>query len=100
MPERESLDYYLSLNYSIAIYPDKEDGGYVAEIEDLPGCLTQGETLEEAIANIAEARELWIETVYELGNEIPLPNRKIDLSDDLLVRIPKSINFHPQSIES
>jgi predicted RNase H-like HicB family nuclease len=35
--------------------------------------LSQGETLEEAIANINEARELWIETVYETGGEIPLP---------------------------
>jgi predicted RNase H-like HicB family nuclease len=67
------LDYYLKLSYPITLYPDNEEGGYVVEIEDLPGCLSQGETLEEAIANINEARELWIETVYETGGEIPLP---------------------------
>ena len=66
------VDYYLKLSYPITLYPDKEEGGYVVEIEDLPGCLSQGETLEEAIANINEARELWIETVYEAGGEIPL----------------------------
>ena len=36
----------------------------MAQIKDLPGCLTQGETLDEAIANINEARELWIENQY------------------------------------
>jgi antitoxin HicB len=50
------------------------DGGYVAEIKDLPGCLTQGESIEETMKNINEARELWIETVFELGKSIPLPS--------------------------
>jgi predicted RNase H-like HicB family nuclease len=40
----------------------------VAQIKDLPGCLTQGETLDETIANIKEARQLWIETAYEAGD--------------------------------
>lgn len=70
------LDYYLKLSYPITLYPDNEEGGYVVEIEDLPGCLSQGETLEEAIANINEAREIWIETVYETDGEIPLPRTK------------------------
>ena len=55
------------------MYPDI-DGGYVAEIKDLPGCLTQGNTLEETMNNINEARELWIETAYESGDNIPLPS--------------------------
>ncbi|MGB6297902.1 MAG: type II toxin-antitoxin system HicB family antitoxin [Rivularia sp. (in: cyanobacteria)] len=53
----------MSLQYPVTVYPDT-DGGYVAEIQDLPGCLTQGETLEETMTNINEARELWLETVY------------------------------------
>jgi antitoxin HicB len=48
--------------------------GYVAEIKDLPGCLTQGESIEETMKNINEARELWIGTVFELGRSIPLPS--------------------------
>ena len=90
--EGKPLDYYLKLNYSITLYPDPDDGGYVAEIKDLPGCLTQGETLVETIDNIAEARELWIETVYESGGEIPLPSTEIDESRELLLRIPKSLH--------
>ncbi len=68
----QPLEYYLNLKYPITLYPDVE-GGYVAEIKDLPGCLTQGENLEETIKNINEARELWLETAYESQDEIPLP---------------------------
>lgn len=78
MNPRKILDYYLNLNYPITLYPDTEVGGYVAEIQDLPGCLTQGETLEEDLENINEARELWIETVYDDGGEIPLPRTDSD----------------------
>jgi antitoxin HicB len=89
---RPSVDYYLKLNYPITLYPDLGEGGYVAEIKDLPGCLTQGETLEETIDNIDEAKELWIETVYESGKEIPLPSTEISYSGKLLLRIPKSLH--------
>jgi antitoxin HicB len=65
---------YLNLNYPITLYPDDERGGYVVEILDLPGCLSEGETLEEAVANINEARELWLEVAYESGRSIPLPS--------------------------
>jgi predicted RNase H-like HicB family nuclease len=67
------LEDYLNVMYPITLYPDSE-AGYVAEIKDLPGCLTQGETLEEVMTNIKEAKELWLETAMEAGDEIPLPN--------------------------
>ncbi len=74
--KRQPLEYYLSLKYPISIYP--EDEGYTVMIVDLPGCMTQGETLEECIVNIEEARELWIETVYTSAKkDIPLPSQKI-----------------------
>jgi antitoxin HicB len=45
-------------------------------IPDLPGCMTQGETIAEAIANIHKAKELWIETTYASSNKsIPLPSK-------------------------
>ncbi len=47
--EKQSLEYYLRLQYPITVYPDT-DGGYVAEVKGLPGCLTQGETLDETMA--------------------------------------------------
>ncbi|MDB9312299.1 type II toxin-antitoxin system HicB family antitoxin [Spirulina sp. CS-785/01] len=74
-PDHQPLEYYLSLKYPISLYP-VADGGYTVTIPDLPGCITQGDTLEEALDNINEARELWIETVY-CSNEktIPLPSK-------------------------
>ncbi len=89
--EKPPLEYYLNLQYPVILYPASE-GGYVAQIKDLPGCLTQGETLDEAIANIQEARELWIETAYEAGDEIPLPSTDDTYSGKLLLRMPKSLH--------
>ena len=89
--ETASLEYYLNLQYPVTLYPDPE-GGYVAEIKDLPGCLTQGETLEETMININEARELWIETAYEAGDNIPLPTTDDSYSGKLMLRIPKSLH--------
>lgn len=72
----ESLEYYLGLLYAVTLYPDP-DGGYVAVIKDLPGCMTQGETADETMANIEEARQLWIETAYDFGDPIPLPSDRL-----------------------
>ncbi|TRU24911.1 MAG: type II toxin-antitoxin system HicB family antitoxin [Microcystis aeruginosa Ma_SC_T_19800800_S464] len=72
----ESLEFYLGLKYPITIYPD-DQGGYVSEIKHLPGCFTQGETIEETLANIDDARKLWLETAYEYGDHIPLPSTNI-----------------------
>lgn len=48
-----------------------EEGGYWAEVPSLPGCVSQGETLEETIANIREAIELYIEVLEDDGKPIP-----------------------------
>ncbi|MBD2571295.1 type II toxin-antitoxin system HicB family antitoxin [Anabaena lutea] len=85
------LEYYLNLQYPVTFYPDAEVG-YVAEIKDLPGCFTQGETLEETMTNINEARELWIETAYEAGDNIPLPSTDDSYSGKLMLRMPKSLH--------
>ncbi len=68
----ETLAEYLDLIYPITLYPEV-DGGYTVAIVDLPGCLSQGETLEEAVTNIQEAKIAWLETAWECGDSIPLP---------------------------
>jgi predicted RNase H-like HicB family nuclease len=74
--EQQILEYFLSLKYPISIYPE-EEGGYTALIPDLPGCITQGKTLEEVMINIEEASEFWIETVYFSGKKaINLPSKR------------------------
>jgi antitoxin HicB len=91
--ERKSLEYYLGLKYPLTLISDVT-GGFVAEIKDLPGCDTQGETLEETYENMEEARRLWMESMYEDGNEIPLPGSEIkkQYSGKFNVRVPKSLH--------
>ena len=54
----------------VIIYPG-EDGFFVAECPSLPGCISQGKTREEAIENIREAIQLYIEVLQEKGQPIP-----------------------------
>ena len=89
--ERKPLEYYLDLKYPVTIIPAAE-GGYVAEIEMLPGCLTQGETLEETYSNIEEARRLWIEVAYEDGQDIPEPRDEQKYSGKFFIRAPRSLH--------
>ena len=89
--EKLPLEDYFNLQYPVTLYAEPE-GGYVAQIKDLPGCLTQGETLEETIVNLKEARELWSETAYEAGDDIPLPSTDDTYSGKLLLRMPKYLH--------
>ncbi len=64
---------YLNLNYPITFYPETE-GGYTVIISDLPGCISEGESLEEAMENILDAKKAWLEIAWKYQDEIPLPN--------------------------
>ncbi len=68
----KSLDYYLTLPYPIELIPD-EDGVWFAQIPLLRGCMTQGDSREEALAMLDEAKLLWLETALEENIEIPEP---------------------------
>jgi len=59
-----------SLNYRILLRKEPE-GGYTVTVPSLPGCVTYGETVDEAIAMAKEAIELYIEDLLERGEEIP-----------------------------
>lgn len=52
------------LNFKVIIEEDKEDGGYVVECPALPGCASQGDTVEEALENIKEAIRGWLKAEY------------------------------------
>ena len=88
---RRPLADYLALDYTLLLEADPE-GGYVAKFPDLPGCLTQGETLAEALAMAEDAKRGWIEASYDVGNEIPLPSHPEEHSGRLLLRLPKSLH--------
>lgn len=58
------------MNYPIVIYPCQE-GGFVAEIPALKGCLAQGETLEETLEELRIVKELWLETAQKNNQTLP-----------------------------
>lgn len=62
-----------TLNYRIRLMKEKE-GGYTVIVPALPGCITFGETIDEAITMAREAIEGYIETLIELGKEVPKDN--------------------------
>src|SRR5437588_11535414 len=62
--------------YTIILHPDTEEGGYTVTVPALPGCVTQGETLEEAIAMAKDAIRLHIEGLIE---EAKLCRRNMDI---------------------
>ena len=61
------------LRYGIVVCWSDEDGAFIAEVPELPGCLSDGESYAEAVANAEDAMRVWIETAHELGREIPTP---------------------------
>jgi predicted RNase H-like HicB family nuclease len=61
------------MKYEIIIYWSEQDGHYIAEVPELPGCMADGETLEETLAMAKEVMQLWIETAIEDGHHVPKP---------------------------
>ena len=57
--------------YTIILDPDPEEEGYTVTVPALPGCVTQGETIEEAIAMAKDAIRLYIETLIADGEPVP-----------------------------
>lgn len=91
MTMRQPLDCYLALEYPFDVIADP-DGGYVIRFPDLPGCLTQVEHLDEVAFMASDARNLWIETEYARGGDIPLPSYPEEYSGKFNVRLPKSLH--------
>ena len=65
------------LNYPIVIYPSDE-GGFVAEVPALKGCLAQGETLAETLEELAIVKQLWLETAQKNGKTLPNVTQAIE----------------------
>ena len=59
--------------YEIIIYWSREDGVFVAEVPELPGCVAHGDTQETALRNVNQAMDLWLDTAREFGYPIPEP---------------------------
>jgi predicted RNase H-like HicB family nuclease len=68
----------IALTYPILIEPlsPEDGGGFLATAPDLPGCMSDGETPEEALRNVAQAIDEWVEHARSLGWDVPAPTRK------------------------
>lgn len=93
----KTLDEYMSLPYRMELIEDKTEGGYTVIFPELPGCLTCGETLQEAYENAIDAKSEWIIAALEEGIKIPDPEPVLDLynhtySGQFKLRIPKSLH--------
>jgi len=86
---------YLALPYTIELVQDTDDAGHrgwVAEIEELPGCISQGETAEAAIANVRDAMLGWISVALQDGQAVPQPRARGTYSGKFIVRVPTSLH--------
>jgi antitoxin HicB len=64
-------------DYQVVIGPlaEKDGGGFVARVPELPGCMSDGSTPQEALANACDAVACWIEACREMGRPVPEPKR-------------------------
>ena len=61
----------MSRQYSVVLVPEPEEGGYSVQVPALPGCVTQGETLEDCAENARDAIALFIESLEAHGERVP-----------------------------
>jgi len=72
--------------------PEDEGGGWLAEVPDLPGCISDGPTATEAVANVQDAIVSWIEAAEELGRPVPAPSADERFSGKWVIRMPRSLH--------
>lgn len=83
----KTINDYMDMSYRLEIIEDQDEGGFVALYPDLPGCITCGETIEDVMENITDAKRVWLEAALEDGVEISEPGN----SELFRLRIPQSL---------
>ena len=68
------------MKYETIIYWSEEDNAYIAEVPELAGCMADGTTAKEALQNVEQIAQEWIETAQELGRPIPEPTGRLKYS--------------------
>ncbi|MDP3973799.1 MAG: toxin-antitoxin system HicB family antitoxin [Candidatus Daviesbacteria bacterium] len=86
----KNLKYYLNLDYTIRL-KQNVDGSYFVEIEELPGCMSEGDTKMDALKMIEDAKKAWLEVALARKINIPEPE-KDEFSGKLNVRMPKFLH--------
>ena len=88
--------------YPLVILPLSEDdgGGYSAHFPDLPGCMSDGETPQEAVENAMDALKCWMEVQHERGVEIPEPGASQVETDHQIEAMAKTIAKLTEDLEA
>ena len=93
----KTIDYYMSLPYTRELIKEPEGGWFIC-IKELPGCMSQGDTVEEAMEMIEDAMRGWLDVSLEDGDDIPEPKLDEEFSGKFVVRLPRSL--HRQLVET
>lgn len=88
---KRDLTKLLRLKYAVEL-AEQEGGWYFAIIPDLPGCMSEGKTPDEAVRNVEAAKAAWFEDALESGVEIPQPADQHEYSGKFVVRLPVSLH--------
>lgn len=88
----KTLNEYMELPYRLEIVEDKSEGGFVVSYPELPGCVSCGETVSQAIANAEDAKREWLIAAIEDKIEIQEPDNLDDYSGQFKLRIPRSLH--------
>ena len=88
----KTIEEYMNMPYKMEVVPDMEEGGFVISFPDLPGCITSGLTIEEAIKNAQDAKKCWLEAALEDGVTVYEPDSLEDYSGQFKLRIPRSLH--------
>jgi antitoxin HicB len=86
----KDIDYYVNLKYPFVLEKD-ENGSYFIEYPDLPGCMTCGETVEEAIRMGEDAKKGWIHSALQDNDFIPEPKIAAECPDNFKLKLPKTL---------
>ena len=79
--------------YRLEVYRDPEDGSWVAEVPDLPGCIAGGTTIDEAVEMAADAIDAWVEAAAATGRAVPSPRAvNEELSGRFVLRISRRLH--------
>lgn len=87
---KKNLAYYLQLEYTIRLKKNS-DGSFFAEVEELPGCITEGDSEQEALTMIEDAKKAWIEVALQTKKYIPEPTSD-EYSGKFNIRVPKFLH--------
>ena len=67
----------MNTKYEIIIFWSAEDNAFIAEVPELPGCMADGNSYQEALSNAEQIIQEWIHTANELGRSVPEPRGRL-----------------------